>query len=191
MRDPVNDGQSMRRILSLAGLGLAALLAGCGPAPRPAAAGATGNLAEVAIPVRPGAKPPAAPGECWVTETTPAVIETVTEQELASPEVRDEAGVVVAPASWRSVTRQVMVEDRRAVWIQTPCPTEMTPAFIASLQRALKARGFYLAPLTGTMDAATAEALRRYQASRGFDSAVLTYVAARELGLIATAVEDL
>ena len=71
------------------------------------------------------------------------------------------------------------------------CPADVTADFVATLQRALKARGLYLLPLTGVLDAATLEAVRRYQASRGFDSPILTLAATRELGIVATALADL
>lgn len=173
------------------GLALVAGLAACAPSGVPVGGSGAADFSGAVIPARPGQAPPSGPGECWASDVTPAVIETVSEQELASPEVRDASGQLVAPATWRSVTRLVIVEDRRQVWFRAPCPAEMTPAFIASLQRALKARGFYLAPLTGVMDPPTLAALRRYQALHGLDSAKLSLAAAQELGLAVTAVKDL
>lgn len=130
--------------------------------------------------------PPEAPtGTCWVPDTLPAVIDTVTEQILVEPERRDDAGSVIRPAVFRTETRQQIVSDRRDVWVRTPCPDDQTPAFIASLQRALKARGFYLEPVTGVMDGATSAAIRRFQAQIGLDSPVLTLETARMLGIAA------
>lgn len=128
--------------------------------------------------------PPAKAGECWASAVTPAVIETVTEQVVVTPETRDASGAVVAPASFQTKTHQRMVQDRETVWFRAPCPTEMTVQFVASLQRALKARGLYLLPVTGALDEDTAEAIRRFQAERGLDSPVLSLGAARDLGLI-------
>jgi len=135
--------------------------------------------------------PPAPNGECWANSVTPAVIETVTEQVVVSEEVRDDAGAVVTPASFRTKTSQRMVQDREVIWFRAPCPQDQTVQFVASLQRALKARGLYLLPVTGEMDADTAEAVRRFQAERGLDSPILSLAAARELGISATALEDL
>lgn len=135
--------------------------------------------------------PPSDKGECWASSVNPAVIETVTEQVLVSEEVRDAAGAVVTPAAYRSQVHQRMVRDREEIWFRAPCPAEQTVQFVASLQRALKARGLYLAPVTGEMDAETTEAVRRFQAERGLDSPVLSLAAARELGLAATALEGL
>lgn len=64
-------------------------------------------------------------------------------------------------------------------------------AFLASLQRALKARGLYLGEVTGEWNAATAEGVRRFQAERGLDSPRLSLAAARELGLIAVDLDRL
>ena len=138
----------------------------------------------------PGPPAPVA-GVCWGFDVTPAVIETVTEQVQVSPEQRDAAGLVIAAASFRSETRQEMVRDREEVWFKSPCAEDLTAEFIATLQRALKARGYYLLPLTGVLDAATGEAVRRFQAERGLDSPVLSLAATRALGITATALEDL
>lgn len=123
--------------------------------------------------------PSTVPGECWVHETLPAVIETITEHAQT------------APGTFETVTRQEIVRNRRLVWYRTPCPAEMTPDFVASLQRALKARGLYTAPLTGEMDGATRQAVRRYQAPLGLDSNVLSLGAARQLGLASYSLWDL
>ncbi len=139
-----------------------------------------------------GDGPPKGPeGACWDKDTTPAVIETVTEQVIVSPEVRDAAGQITAPATFRSETAQHMVQDRQEVWFRAPCPEQMDVAFLASLQRALKARGLFGAAISGSYDAATAEAVRRFQAERGLDSPRLSLAAAKELGLIAVDIDRL
>ncbi len=136
-------------------------------------------------------QPTPKPGECWESDISPAIIETVTEQKIVTPEVRDDAGQVITPATYSTTTRQEMVQERTEIWFRTPCPEVQDLEFITTLQRALKARGYYLLPLTGQMDPPTVEALRRFQAERGLDSPVLSLAAAQELGLISTALEDL
>jgi Putative peptidoglycan binding domain len=137
--------------------------------------------------IRAGDLPPGGPaGQCWDRDIIPAVIETETEQVLVQPEVRGDDGTLVSPAIFRTETRQQMVQDRAQVWFPAPCPADMTVDFVATLQRALKARGFYLLPLTGMYDAPTMAAVRRYQAGRGLDSPRLSLGAARDLGLVAT-----
>jgi hypothetical protein len=127
--------------------------------------------AGLAAALRAAPPPEDAPG-CWHGEERPALFETVTDQRV-SPDGRVER-----------VQRQVLVRDRAAVWFEVPCDP-VTPAFAASLQRALKARGLYPEPVTGVIDAPTAEAVRRFQAARGIESATLSLAAARMLGLAA------
>lgn len=138
-------------------------------------------------PTRPEAPPGAPPGTCWHRNTSPAVIQTVTDQLLVTPAVVDEAGQITQPAVFRTVTRQEIVQPRRDTWIETPCPAQMTPEFIASLQRALAARGQYRGPVNGHIDRASRLAIRRYQKETGQDSSTLSLETARRLGLIAIA----
>jgi hypothetical protein len=172
------------------GAALLVALAACAGAPMPDAP-ARADLGREVVRLD-GAGPPEGPeGACWARDIAPLVIETVTEQELVSPEQRGPDGSLLAPAGFRTVTQQNIVQDRAEIWFRTPCPEQMTVAFVASLQRALKARGLYRAPVTGTIDAATTEALRRYQAERGLDSGTLALAAAREMGLLAADPETL
>jgi hypothetical protein len=156
-------------------------LAACGVAPPPPVAT---DLSGAGLP-RTDATPPQAPdGACWVAEVLPARIETVTEQVQAAPARRAADGSVVEPASFRTETRQKIVAERREVWLEVPCDGVLTPGFVATLQRALKARGFYQGAPTGQLDAPTQAAVRGWQRSRGLDSARLSMAGARALGLI-------
>lgn len=65
-----------------------------------------------------------------------------------------------------------------------PCPAALTPQLWSSVQRALAVRGLYAGPITGIPDAATAEAVRRFQAPLGLDSPTLSLDGARRLGLM-------
>ncbi|MDR0809858.1 MAG: peptidoglycan-binding protein [Gemmobacter sp.] len=167
------------------------LLCACQPggarAPEPADLSA--GLLRVNDPL---AAPPAdRPGICWATDVTPAIFETVSNQVLVSKAVTDDTGRVLSPAVYRTETHQRMVKDREGVHFRSPCPAEMTVEFVASLQRALKARGYYLLPVTGRMDGATSEAIRRFQAPLGLDSPVISLEGARALGLVAADRKDL
>lgn len=189
---PVN-GRKAGRLMIFAPrtrvLALCGVLAACtGPQVQPPD---RANFADDLIRLTTPGPPDPVEGICWASDVTPAVIETVTEQVQVTPEIRDENGVVTTAASFRSETRQQMVQDREEVWFKSPCDDDLTPDFIATLQRALKARGYYLLPLTGVMDAATAEAIRRFQADQGLDSPVLSLAATRELGITPTDLEDL
>ncbi|MDT8856733.1 peptidoglycan-binding domain-containing protein [Paracoccaceae bacterium Fryx2] len=159
-------------------------LTACQGVPLPEAPGRANLAAELVRRTEPG-PPPAPDGICWASDVTPAVIETVTEQVVVTPETRGPDGRVLIPASYRTVTQQRILQDRETVWFHTPCPAALTVDFIATLQRALKARGYYLLPLTGMMDAATREAVRRFQQPLGLDSPQLSLAAARDLGIVA------
>jgi hypothetical protein len=144
-----------------------------------------GDLSAELIPLD-GTRPPEGgpPGACWDRYTLPTVIETVTDQVLVTPEERGPDGAIIRPAVFRTESSQQIVQERGQVWFRAPCIAEQTVAFVATLQRALKARGLYAAPVNGVFDPTTAEGVRRYQANRGFDSPRLTLAAARELGII-------
>ena len=165
---------------------------------RPAALSLTLLAACVATPApEPGplADPPVvdpAGAACLSRATTPAIIETVTEQVMVQPAVVDTDGTVRSPAVFRTVTRQQILRERREVEFEVPCPPLMTPEFIASVQRALKARGFYRGPTTGVLDPATSRAVQAYQVSIGdVDTGQLTLKAARSLGLVALPRDEL
>jgi hypothetical protein len=149
---------------------LAALaLAGCTAADLPAPD--TGRSLAGVLVAKTGTAPPARPeGACWAEAIEPAVFETVTEQVMVRPERRAPDGSLLEPAAFRTETRQREVSGRRAVWFRTACAGVLTADLVASLQRALKARGLYAQPVTGTLDAPTWEALRAWQRPRGLDS---------------------
>lgn len=127
----------------------------------------------------------ASDGRCFGRDITPAVIETVTAQELAEPAVLGPDGAVLQPARYRSVIRQQIVRDRQEVRFETLCPPDFSAEFVATLQRALTARGFYLGPITGVLDTATGRAVQDFQRGTGPDSPLLSIAAARELGIVA------
>ncbi|MEC8794994.1 MAG: peptidoglycan-binding domain-containing protein, partial [Pseudomonadota bacterium] len=94
-------------------------------------------------------------------------------------------GTVISPALYRTETLQRIVRERRETWFETPCPEVQDSEFLASLQRALKARGYHVGPVTGTYDWLTRRAVQTYQKEQGLDSATLSLAAARQLGLVA------
>lgn len=131
------------------------------------------------------APPGAAPGSCWGKRIQPGVYETVTEQIMLQPAEVLADGTVRSPAIYKTETRQAVVRQRRETWFEALCPQQLTPEFVATLQRALAARDLYRGTITGEMDRRTRAAVRRYQSPEGLDSGILTLAAARRLGLIA------
>lgn len=167
----------------IAGLFLAGA---CTPAGRalPVAPARADLSAELIRLDRPG--PPEGPeGACWASDITPMVVETVSEQIMVSPERRGPDGAVIAAASFRTETHQRIVQEREEIWFRAPCAADWTVEFVATLQRALKARGYYLLPVTGSLDPQTRDAVHRFQIDRGLDSPQLSLAAARELGIVA------
>lgn len=135
--------------------------------------------------------PGAQEGSCWGKHVTPAEVETVTHQiQLQPAEIRTD-GTVSAPAIYKTETSQMIVKERRELWFETPCAPVLTPEFVSSLQRALKARGQYRGAISGYIDPRTRAAIRKYQSAQGLDSAILSLAAARKLGLIAYDDNDL
>ncbi|HEY9040522.1 MAG TPA: peptidoglycan-binding domain-containing protein [Roseovarius sp.] len=128
----------------------------------------------------------AAPGTCWGKVVTPAVIETVSDKVLLPPPEGPAGSAVTAPGTYRTETRQAIVQKRKVTWFETPCPADLEIAeFVSSLQRALAARNLYDGSVSGKMDARTRAAIRRFQRRDGLDSDVLSMAAARKLGLVA------
>jgi hypothetical protein len=134
------------------------------------------------------APPGAAPDSCWGKQTRPAIIETVTHQVMLQPAEVLADGSVIHPAMFKTETRQDIVRPRQDTWYEILCTTQLTADLIASVQRALTARGLYHGAINGEMDRATRAAVRRYQKPQGVDSALLSLAAARQMGLVA--IED-
>lgn len=161
-------------------LSLLALLAATGCA-APLSGQGEPNLVQTLAEAPPGA----APGTCWGKVVTPAVIQTVTDQVMMQPPEMRADGTVTAPAIYKTDTHQAIVQERKVTWFETPCPADLTPDFVSSLQRALNARDIYRGAVTGQMDARTRAAVRRFQTPEGLDSGILSLAAARKLGLVA------
>jgi hypothetical protein len=163
----------------------ASLLAGCGTNPYPDGPDVTAiipDFASAQIPPPPGVSP----DSCWVSDISPAEIQTVTRQIEVVPARIAADGTVLAPARFQTDTAQEIVKEREELIFETPCPAVLTPAFIATLQRALDARGLYRGPVTGVLDIPTRMAIRRYQTAQGLPSGLLSMQSARALGLLAT-----
>lgn len=127
----------------------------------------------------------AAPGTCWAKSIQPAILENMEQTVLVVPPQTDETGEVLSPAIYRKELRPKIVQERQETWFETPCDEVLTEEFIASLQRALAARGWYNGPTTGVMDAATRSAVRRFQEPDGIESGEISMSTARKLGLVA------
>jgi len=128
--------------------------------------------------------PGARPGACYGKDVTPAVIEQVTEKVLVSPPEIGPEGNVIRPAKYEEKVSQRVVTGREEIFFETPCPPRWTPEFIASVQRALAARGVFRGVITGTLDTETRNAIRAFQIADGLNSGILSTESARKLGLV-------
>lgn len=133
----------------------------------------------------------AADGSCWAREHVPAIYEQVAGEVLVVQAEIAEDGTVLRAPIYRRTQVPKLVRPRGELRFEAPCPAQMTPEFIASVQRALAARGHFAGSVTGEMDAPTRAALRRYQSARGLDSGQLSLETAKALGLVAVDLADL
>ena len=99
-------------------------------------------------------------------------------------EKRDARGQLISPTQYETTRTQTITKPRSVTKIDAVCPEDLTPEFIASLQRAFQARGLFSAPVTGSLDVPTRHAISNFQTVRGIQSATLTIVTAQELGLV-------
>jgi len=192
----MNHGHSISA--RLAGLILAGMSAACAPVPeagpeagpeaRPEAGSETAAQpdlgGEVIITDFALAPPDARPGACYGKDVTPGVIEHVNERVLIAEAKIGPQGNVLSPPQYEERSTQKLVNGHEPVYFETPCPPRWTPDFIASIQRALKARGIYGGAVTGTLDEQTRAAVRTFQVGRGLNSAILSTDSARALGLV-------
>jgi hypothetical protein len=130
-------------------------------------------------------KPPATDAKnCYAQINTPAQVETVTDQVQIMPEQRDpKTGEITQPAIYREMSAQRMIEAGKPRYFRAMCSSDLTPGFVAMVQRALAARDLYHGRADGKLDPATGRAIAAYQAPRGLDSPTLSLRAAQELGL--------
>ena len=103
---------------------------------------------------------------------------------MIQPPVLGADGTIIEPALFQIETRQEILRERQESRFETVCPALMTRELIASLQRALKARGHFFGPVSGTMSDATKRAVESFQTTLGLPTPVLAAETARRLGLI-------
>ncbi len=155
-------------------------LAACAPIERPAPASPTAEpiIQQEQIETQ-------SDGRCYAFDPGPDRFTTVTQQVMIVPEVRDDAGKVTQPAVFRNEDRRVRVPPETVTRFEVVCPQSLSQSFVASLQRALSARGAYQGQINGRLDQTTQSAIRAFQTTSGRHSAILAVKTAQSLGLIA------
>lgn len=136
---------------------------------------------------RKAAGPPNAdPNSCYGRESAPAEINAREELIVVQPAEVTAGGSVEKPPLVKVETVDSEASQTEELWFEIPCEIDAEkPVFIASLQRALAARGLYDGPVNGLYDQNTQKAVRAYQAPQGLDSGILSLVAAQQMGLVA------
>lgn len=128
----------------------------------------------------------AAEGTCWDKTETPALVKTVTEDVLVQPAQISSTGTLQSLPVYRSQTRQVILQERQIRWFQILCDADLTPDYVASVQRALALRNLYKGEVNGKMSPQTRAAIKAFQKEQAVsaaDHATLTVEGARKLGL--------
>ena len=121
-----------------------------------------------------------ATGEILCLVEEPALFKTVEKRVLVEPE-RPEYKVV--PAKFETITSTYVVQPERLEWRRILCNTNVTPATIASIQRALLSKGYKVGPIDGQLGSKTMQAINSYQLNNGLASRGITYETLGHLGV--------
>ena len=121
-----------------------------------------------------------ATGEILCLVEEPALFKTVEKRVLVEPE-RPEYKIV--PAQFETITSTHVVQPERLEWRRILCNTNVTPATIASIQRALSSKGYKVGPIDGQLGARTMQAINSYQLNNGLASRGITYETLGHLGV--------
>ncbi len=115
---------------------------------------------------------------CLVEE--PAEYKTIEKRVLVSPEQPEHKTM---PAQFETVTRMEIVEDERLEWRRILCDTNVTPAVIMQIQRALIEKGYDAGPVDGRVGQKTLRAINQFQVDNNLASRGMTYEMIDSLGV--------
>ena len=113
--------------------------------------------------------------------TIPAEYQTVRVRKLVEPA---KERTVQIPAEYETVVKREKITDSRLEWKSVLCETNTTPNVIASMQRALKMRGFNPGRIDGVLGRETLDAVASYQRSKGMASGQLTMETLKSLNVL-------
>ncbi len=124
-----------------------------------------------------------APETCWTREVVQVrILSDAREDEL---EIQAEhANSVFLWSRFNPDARPQTHIEERLVWFATPCPDELTPEHIRTLQRALAVRGLFIGVETGELDEPTIQAIRAYQSARTLHSGRLARETLVQMGVV-------
>lgn len=78
-------------------------------------------------------------------------------------EKRDARGQLISPTQYKTTRTQTITKPRSVTKIDAVCPEDLTPDFIASMQRAFQVRVLFSAPVTGSLDVPTRRAFQIFK----------------------------
>ena len=124
-------------------------------------------------------------GRCFELTAPPTQTVVIADQIEVAPAVKDADGTVISPPVFRNITRPTTTPIGEGTRFETVCRADLTPAFVATLQRAMITRQAYSGQVTGRYDTATGIAVQRFQRRFGIDSPFLAIQTARQFGVLA------
>jgi len=110
----------------------------------------------------------------------PAVYKTVKVRNLVSaPQERR----IEIPAKYQTVTKTELATEGKMEWRRVLCETNMSPAVISRIQRALLQSRHNPGPIDGILGPQTRAAVISYQREKGLATGALTYKTVESLGV--------
>ena len=111
----------------------------------------------------------------------PAEYQTVRVRKLVEPA---KERVIDVPAEYDTVVKRQKVSDSRLEWKSVLCETNANADVIASLQRALKMRGYNPGRIDGVLGRETMDAVATYQRNKGMAAGQLTMETLKSLNVL-------
>ena len=111
----------------------------------------------------------------------PAEYQTVKVRKLVEPA---QERTIEVPAEYQTVVKREKISDSHLEWKSILCETNTTRDVIASLQRALKMRGYDPGRIDGVLGQETLSAVSTYQRNKGMASGQLTMETLRSLNVL-------
>jgi len=111
---------------------------------------------------------------------TPPKYTTIRVKKLVQPATTK---TIPIPAKYKTITKKKKIAEGYTKWVPVVCKTSINPTMIRSVQRALKAEGFYNGPIDGIQGAETNAAIRAYQKAKGLPVAGLSIATMESLGI--------
>lgn len=125
-----------------------------------------------------------ADGRCFAFSAPLMEPQIIVERVVSAPETTDENGNVLTAAVYRDEEREILVPVGEPERFEVICPQNLSQSFVATVQRALLARGYYVGSVNGLMDQQTRNAILSYQKDQGLRSPNLGVETAIGLGLV-------